>query len=507
MRIVFRTDAGLTIGTGHVMRCLTLARELAGRGHDCGFISRDLPGNLHAVMSAEFPVIPLPAPSGPPAAPPPAHAAWAGVDWAQDAAETRVAAEGTDWLVLDHYAFDARWQRAARPPGARLMMLDDLADRLHDCDLLLDQNLGRCGADYDRLLPGDAERLIGPRFALLRPEFAAARASALAERARRGFRLRHLLIAPGGMDTDDTTGAVLDALSGIALPEGFHATVALGATAPHLDSLRARRLPFPCRMLAGSPDMARLIADADLAVGAAGGSAWERCALGLPTLLLLLAENQRAGTAALVDAGAALTLGRVDGGLPPRLHAALARASDPAELARLSRAAAAVADGYGAGRVADAMAEPLKLRPATMDDAETVWTWRDALPPAHFGAGANPDLPGHLAWFEAALADPSRLLLMVGQCAHLRLDIDGDGDGAAVSILIAPDARGRGLGLRLLALLEPLARARGLRRLTAEVSVTNAPSAALFRAAGYAEGRATRGFVRFTRALHRPEAT
>ena len=504
MKIAFRADAGLRIGTGHVMRCLTLARELAGRGHDCRFISRELPGNMNTSVAAEFPVISLPAPTGKAPSPPPAHAAWAGVDWPQDAAETRAAVQGADWLVMDHYAFDVRWQRAARPSGTQLMVIDDLADRHHECDLLLDQNLGRHGADYDPLLPARAERLIGPRFALLRPEFAAKRMAALSARANRAFQLRHLLIAPGGMDSDNTTGAVLDALRDMTLPEGFRVTVSLGATAPHLDTLRARQLPFPCRVLAGSSDMAGLMAEADLAIGAAGGSAWERCAQGLPTLLLLLAENQRAGTAALVKAGAALALGQADGGLARRLHAALAAASEPETLAALSRAAAAVTDGRGTRRVADAMAAPLHLRPATQGDAETVWNWRAALPAVHFRAGANPDLPTHLAWFDRAMKDPNRLLLMAGDSAHLRLDIAGD--SAAVSILIAPEARGHGLGLRLLALLEPLARAQALRRLTAEAAVSNPASLALFRAAGYDEGVAAKGFIGFSRLLHRTAA-
>lgn len=352
MRVAFRADAALTIGTGHVMRCLTLARELHARGHSCHFICRDLPGGLGAQVAAEFPLALLPAPVGPAPEGPPDHAAWAGVPWQQDAAETRAAAWDAEWLVVDHYAFDARWQAAARPEGARVMVLDDLADRPHACDLLLDQNLGRDGADYDALLPDHAERLVGPRYALLRPEFAATRPAAL---ARRGGPLRHLLIAPGGVDAGNVTGLCLTALATLPLPPGFRVTVALGPTAPHLAALRAMALPFACTVLAGA-DMAALMTDADLCIGAAGGTMLERCCLGLPSILIVLAENQERATRHFVFAGTAVSVSRF--GQPSfeiDLAAALKQCLSAGRLGEMARAAAAICDGQGTRRVADAI--------------------------------------------------------------------------------------------------------------------------------------------------------
>jgi len=501
MKVAFRTDASLTIGTGHVMRCLTLARELARRGHDCRFVCRDLPGNLNALVAAEFPLTVLPAPTGPaPARPsdlaPPDHAPWAGVSWGQDAAESRLALGSVEWLIVDHYAFDARWQGDARPEGARVMVIDDLADRRHACDLLLDQNLGRAGADYDGLLPDDAERLIGPRYALLRPEFAANRDAAL---ARRGGPMRRLLIAPGGVDAGNVSGILLQALASLPLPAGFSATVALGPTAPHLAALRGMSLPFPCDIRAAVPDMAALMSEADLCVGAAGGSAWERCALGLPTLLLVLADNQRDAARALALAGAAWSPGDLHIGPADWLAEGLRRLSDPAALTAMSIAAARITDGKGTFRVADALEWPLHLRAATMADAETVWHWRERLPSCHFRAGPNPGLPHHLAWWAKALRSSACHLLMA-EGAHLRLDIAGH--GAAVSILLAPEARRRGLGLRLLALLERHARRLGLKTLTAEAATGNEASCALFRSAGYHETGTEGSFIRFSRPLH-----
>ncbi len=177
MKVAFRCDASVAIGTGHVVRCLTLARALAERGHQVAFVMRDLPGNMcDRVAAAGFAVHRLPTPDAPydPAPGTPVHAVWAGVPARDDAAQTVAALhqEVPDWIILDHYAFDAQWESLVRGACARLMVVDDLADRPHQCDLLTDQNLGRHRADYNGLLPDACRRLIGPQFALLRPEFA-----------------------------------------------------------------------------------------------------------------------------------------------------------------------------------------------------------------------------------------------------------------------------------------------------------------------------------------------
>ena len=504
MRIAFRADASTDIGTGHVMRCLTLARALAARGHSCRFICRDLPGHMADRIGAEFSVTLLPAPVPGRALPDaPDHAAWAGVPAPQDAMETRAAAADADVLVVDHYAFDARWEIAARRFGTRLVAIDDLADRAHACDLLVDPNLGRFPRDYDALMPEGAERLMGTRYALLRAEFAAARDQAL---ARRRGALGEILIAMGGVDRDDATGAVLRALAAADRPDRLRVTVVMGAAAPHLAAVTAlaATMPFACELLSGVSDMAALMARADLAIGAAGGTAWERCALGLPTLMLVLADNQIDGTAALDRAGAGIALGRADdAGMPGRLAAALDQLSDPANLAAMSARAATICDARGAERVVSAIEHPMRLRLATRSDAQTIWRWRQSLPSDHFRAGQNPPLARHLDWFTAALTDPGRHLLIAEtgrrRLAHLRLDVQGD--VATVSILLRPGMRGRGYGRRALAFLGPFARRHGIARLEAEVALGNTASLRLFRGAGYDQISTADGFARFERRL------
>lgn len=353
MNITFRTDASLDIGTGHVMRCLTLARALRDAGAVCRFLTRALPGHLaDRIADAGFDVTLLPAPQGASPAPPPAHAHWAGVEWAEDAAQTRTVLESSpsDWLVVDHYAFDARWQKAARPEGTRLMVIDDLADRPHDCDLLLDQNLGHEAGDYDGLVPERCVRLIGPQYALLRPEFAAARAKALADREGRG--LRHLLITMGGVDRVDATSAVLTALRDAALPERLRITVIMGAHAPALERVRAlaTQMPRPTEVAVDVADMAARMAAADLAIGAGGGTTWERCCLGLPSIIVETADNQAGIARAMAVAGAAIDPGPVQApDFAQTLQAALADA--PARLSPMSQQAANICNGAGCDKV------------------------------------------------------------------------------------------------------------------------------------------------------------
>lgn len=354
MKIAFRTDASLEIGTGHVMRCLTLARALREAGADCKFITRAHPGNIADRIAADgFEVSLLPAPEGQLPKGPPAHAHWAGVDWTQDAAETRAAlGDAPDWLIMDHYAFDAHWQGAVLPSGTRLMVIDDLADRPHACDLLLDQNLGRNAADYNGLVPDHCTRLIGPQYALLRPEFAAMRAQSLAERTGRG--LRHILISMGGVDAQDATSQILDALSGADLPDDLRISVIMGAQAPALEKVRrkAQELPWATEVLVDVSDMASRMAAADLAIGAGGATTWERCCLGLPSIIVQIADNQVGIAQSIAAVGAGVDLGPVkNSDFKHNMHSALAQSSNPTTLSTLSANAAVTCDGLGVERM------------------------------------------------------------------------------------------------------------------------------------------------------------
>ena len=340
------------------MRCLTLADALRERGVRCTFICRPQSGHLldmitqrghHAVALPSLATTTNPMPADT------AHAAWLGTDWQTDAQQTREAlgAEGVDWLVVDHYALDHRWEQALRPHSRRIMAIDDLADRPHDCDLLLDQNLGRQAKDYCGLLSRHTQTLIGPAYALLRPEFAQWREHSLKRRAQP--QLKNLLITMGGVDKDNVTCQVLKALTACHLPTDLRITVVMGPHAPCLAGVhqQAAQMPWPTQVLVGVNAMAQLMVDSDLCIGAAGGTSWERCCLGLPTLLLVLADNQLPGAQALEKAGAALVVGNAR--LVLQVFEKHMQTDANVQLKSLALAAAAVSDGLGVQRIVDAM--------------------------------------------------------------------------------------------------------------------------------------------------------
>jgi len=280
------------------------------------------------------------------------YAGWLGVSQARDAQQMieALAGERPDWLVVDHYGLDAEWERRLRPYVERMMVIDDLADRHHECDLLLDQNLGRKPAEYVGLVPDKCQLLIGPQYALLRPEFAALREYSL--QRRKEPHLKRLLVTMGGVDQSNATGKVLEALKECPLPADCQITVVMGVRAPWLESVRslAATLPWRTEVLVDVTDMARLMADSDLAIGAAGSTSWERCCLGLPTLMLVLADNQLAGANALHKIGAALSLGD-PAALPQTLASALRSLLAGRLMIEMSHVACTITDGQGSSRV------------------------------------------------------------------------------------------------------------------------------------------------------------
>jgi UDP-2,4-diacetamido-2,4,6-trideoxy-beta-L-altropyranose hydrolase len=352
VRVAFRVDASLTIGTGHVMRCLTFADALRAHGDESVFLSRDHVGHLHQAVEARgYPLMRLGVVDSAREATG-SHTHWLGVDPQRDANDTlaRVAGLSVDWLVVDHYALGASWECTLRSACGRIMAVDDLANRDHAVDALLDQNLGKTVVDYEARVPASCMLMMGPSYALLRPQFAALRAESLTRRSK--GELRKLLVTMGGVDQSDATSAVLEALQAWEPAADLEVTVVMGPTAPWREKViqQARHLPFTTKVLANVRNMATLMRDSDLAIGAAGSTSWERCSLGLPTLQLVLAENQRAIANALSKAGAAHLLERTD--LEVGLRRVLDQLiRDQALLIRMSTAAAEVTDGRGAERV------------------------------------------------------------------------------------------------------------------------------------------------------------
>jgi UDP-2,4-diacetamido-2,4,6-trideoxy-beta-L-altropyranose hydrolase len=355
MRILIRADASASIGTGHLARCLALAESFRARDGDVTFATRPMPPELsRMVLGAGCRLVNVmpdswAAKSG----------AWEQVlpspDQQSDAAATRGAVpKGEfDWLIVDHYGLDARWECEMRDHAQRIMVIDDLVNRAHSCELLLDQNLGEDREARHRALSGPGPRyLVGPRYALLRPGFAAARARS----GPRQGRVERILVMYGGADpTDETTKAVqaLRQLPGVATS----IDVVAGMGNSRSEAIRSECARDPrMRLHLGATNIPQLMAAADLALGACGSSAWERCTLYLPTLAVIVADNQREIADSLAAARAAEVVGWHAEVSAEVLAAAVARmAGSPGRLRALSVAAGALADGLGVNRVSEAM--------------------------------------------------------------------------------------------------------------------------------------------------------
>jgi UDP-2,4-diacetamido-2,4,6-trideoxy-beta-L-altropyranose hydrolase len=355
MKIAIRVDSSQAIGSGHLVRCRTLAETLRSRGAEVQFICRQHPGNLIDWLSqVAFPVTVLPPPDRPETLMED-YAAWLGVPPTVDAAETIEALGGNrpDWLIVDHYGIDRVWEQALRPYAGQILAIDDLANRAHDCDVLLDQNLSVDGEErYHPWVLSHCRQLLGPRYALLRPEYHAYRQTL----PPRMGQVQRVLVFFGSTDPQNMTGKVLEALD---LPDfsDWAIDVVVGATNPHHATIERQVKQNPNAALHCSrPHLADLMAQADLAIGAGGATTWERLCLGLPTLVVSVADNQVSACRALQDRGLIEYLGRVETADVERLRSVIGSLlQSPLRLLKMANQAKLQVDGLGATRVAEAL--------------------------------------------------------------------------------------------------------------------------------------------------------
>lgn len=485
MRIGIRVDASLQMGIGHLRRCLSLAQALRSHGASVRFVTRDLGvdsvGQIAAqgfedVVLLERDSAPFAAASDIP------HAAWAEAMPEADASQTAaaLAAFAPDWTVVDSYSFDARWHDALRGSlGCRIAAIDDLADRALAVNLVVDHNLTPDPAEkYAGRLSEGAQLLAGPRFALLGPAFASANPIQI------GQTVSSIGVFMGGIDRSGLSAMVLLAIRAA----GFAGSVEMVSTTanPALADLQRTVAQDGFATLSlDLPDLTVFFARHQLQVGAGGGASWERCCLGVPTLLLSTADNQQAVVPALADAGAVTTCAPV---LADTSEAIVALLADRGLRQHMAERARALVDGRGAERVALAMlADALTVRDATAADSSLIFKWRNHPATRAVSRHSDPiDQGAHDAWFARTLADPDRRLMIgvVGQrpVGAIRLD-RVDAATIEVSLYLDPALPGLGLGPRLLAAGERAA-AGGL-DILAEVLEGNRGSERLFESSGY----------------------
>ena len=293
MKIYFRVDASREIGTGHVVRCVTLAKELDILGAECIFLSRDHTWNLFKYITEnkfKLRVLNTDSESAKSTFTNDIlmHSEWLGVSQKYDASQT-ISALGSDtpeWLVVDHYGIDYRWHELLRPHCKNILVIDDLADRKHDCDLLLDQNLVKDYLNrYENLVAPLVPKLLGPKFALLQEEYLEVKNRVL----KRNNEVKNILVYFGGSDSHSLTESAVDTLMEI-LDNSVKVDVVSSNPGTSLIDMVNRNNNF--KLHSNLPSLAPLMFKADLAIGAGGTTTWERCFMGLPSIVITTAENQ-----------------------------------------------------------------------------------------------------------------------------------------------------------------------------------------------------------------------
>lgn len=458
IHVVFRVDASFQMGYGHVMRCLALAEKLRYYGATCRFVSAKLQGNLIShVRSTGFIVDEI--------------EQFDASDWEKDANATlaTIGVDTVDWVIVDHYGLDHNWEAILRTKTTHMMVIDDLADRYHDCDMLLDHNLGRRAEDYSHLIDSRCELLLGPSYALIRDEFMQQRAQ------RKSFDHTHIkkvLVSLGGADSINATSKVISELENLG--SGFDAeiTVILGANSPWLDEIckQASKSTLPIEVIVNPQQIGKILSENDIAIGAAGVSALERCCIGLPSLLIVTAPNQRSGAMALHGMGAACCIGGLDT-FRNGLRDVLQNRREASYWRSMSARAQEIVDGEGCARAAYLISRttaypkrrsllllaakhssPGYLRPAQVTDLKLIFSWRNHPDIKYFMRSSTLlDWDEHVSWFKRKKANGEHVLLF--EIADITLGFvhfkrTNNPDVVEWGFYTAPDAP-RGTGRRM----------------------------------------------------------
>jgi UDP-2,4-diacetamido-2,4,6-trideoxy-beta-L-altropyranose hydrolase len=473
---------------------------LRKHGANIQFITRAHPGHLGDVLARDgFAVTLLPQPAcivnkGND------YAAWLGVSQQEDADQTITALENQqcDWLIIDHYGLDRVWEAQLQSHTRKLMVIDDLANRPHECNMLLDQNYVVASQERNQAcVPAHCQLLLGPRYALLRPEYA--QYSETME-LRTGD-IKHVLVFMGGADNANITGKVLSALSAVQLAH-LEVDVVIGHGFIHKAEVTEQASARLNTHIHGPrPHLADLMAKADLAVGAGGGTTWERLCMGLPSLVLSIAENQVPACEALASSGLIRYLGDAHKLDVATIESALLEVLAVAgQLHALATSYKALVDGRGAHRVAEAMnptpTANLTVRPANANDALTYFAWvNDPIVRSSAIHSKPVDMTTHLKWFDRRLSNVNTHLyvLEAGDLPIGQVRFERHGEEATIDYSLDVLVRGRGWASQLLKLGIEALNSRQPTILNATVKPENAASAATFIRLGFVEQVVDRG--------------
>lgn len=483
MNVLFRCDASKNIGSGHVMRCLTLANEMKSRNWDCAFITtkdsgpflNDRDFQLFFIQGKSF----------------------------EDEINNILSTAKTyqaDWIIFDHYDRDEEVESIVRSAGFRIAVIDDLADRKHDCDVLIDQTYRRSKDDYSGLIPYETKQLIGADYTLIAPQFSQLRTQALEKRSKTAT-VENILVSLGSTNYKNCTGFVLQALREYKSSK-LNIDVVLGAAAENVPLIKKlikdtnENSIHNAKFHQNISNMNELMLKADVAIGAGGTTSWERCCLGLPTIMIEIADNQTFLTKKLEDNKAIINLGRLENLTSQILNSELKKlifSNDT--LKALSKNAFSVCDGRGRDRILPELLREMKtkndkevrLRFLRMEDADQLLCWQSA--PGLREYSRNPEVPTreeHEEWMACSINKTNRYpyIITVDEkpAGIIRLDKLDNENLFEISILVDPGFQGIGLAKAAHNLMIQM---HGNIKILAEIHPENRPSLKLFKSLGY----------------------
>jgi UDP-2,4-diacetamido-2,4,6-trideoxy-beta-L-altropyranose hydrolase len=502
MNIAFRVDASQTIGTGHVTRCLTLARVLRERGAKCLFVSREHPGHmLDRIRGSEFDLRVLPTESSQEPTNSqnhedhPTHARWLGAHWAKDARDTlnAIGQVHLNWLIVDHYALDYRWESTIKSRCDQIMAIDDLADRDHDCDLLLDQNLvAGWPHRYEARIPERCACLLGPKYALLQPEYAELHPRT----PPRSPPISRIMAYFGGADNQNLTGLAIDSFLALQRAD-ITLDVIINSNSQHAETIKRQVQGHAnIQLHENLSSLAWLMLKADIAIGASGATSWERCCLGLPTLVVTLAENQRPIATELESLKLARYIGNAEGISLTTIGDAISdilRNED--QLEPWSVRCKLVCDGEGASRVASLILlhalTPLKARVARLEDEPLLLSWANDRLVRNNAFNANPiDDHTHRMWFYNRLRRPETCRIYIIETSNGipigQVRFERSHEEWEIHYGLAAFARRRGLGAPLVEVaIKEFRKLNATAPIFGRVKSHNLPSQRVFEKIGF----------------------
>lgn len=491
MKVVIRVDASIYIGSGHIMRCLVLARELKEQGHSVSFASRPQQGDLiEFVRNKGFQVNELVTPTDWKIPQNSAdYVAWLQVPWKEDAASLFKYHDSADLLIVDHYGLNAEWESYVQKKLAcKVFVIDDLV-REHQADLILDQTLLREPQEYKIRNPNSIV-ITGCDFALLKHHFTTYREKAL-ETTMLSSNV-NVLVSMGGIDQPNATLQTLQALSKIITKKPF-VTVLLSTKAPHYQSVKKFSLQHPSWInhIDFVDNMAELMLAHHVSIGAPGGTSWERACLGIPSIIISLADNQKTISSNLIKVGAAIGVDVTDIGSD--LLIAYKRLIN--EWSEMRSANLSLCDGLGLLRVMQCInalsnnkSNLITLRCANKGDVKQVFDWQFLPETRQYALTQElPTWEGHQKWMKAKLLSISDCFYIIESLNDnkdigvLRLD-KLSVDRYLISIFIDPQYFGQGFAKEALAYVD---RIHPNITIQATVLAENIASQSLFTAAHY----------------------